>query len=260
MDAIELKKISKKYKLYKNNREILSDFFLKSQKSKEFSALENISFKVKKGTSYGVIGDNGSGKSTLLRIISNNTIPTEGEVLKSGKVALLNVGAGISQHYTGIQNIYYKSTLNGLTKDETDALLDEIIEFSELGEFIDQPVRKYSSGMRAKLGFSIAIHIPFDILIVDEALAVGDARFREKCLKRLNELQNTGKTILFVSHSVEQVKSFCEKCCWIHKGELVAKGKSDAIIELYKEYSNKNLTIDVAKRLIDYDKGTYYVD
>lgn len=260
MDAIELKNISKKYKLYKNNREILSDFFLKSHKSKEFTALENISFKVTKGTSYGVIGDNGSGKSTLLRIISNNTIPTEGEVRKNGKVALLNVGAGISQHYTGVQNIYYKSALNGLTKDETDALLEEIVDFSELGEFIDQPVRKYSSGMRAKLGFSIAIHIPFDILIVDEALAVGDALFREKCLKRLNELQNTGKTILFVSHSVEQVKSFCEKCCWIHKGELIAKGKSDVVIELYKEYSNKNLTIDVAKRLIDYDKGTYYVD
>lgn len=260
MNAIEIKKISKKYKLYKNNREILVDFLSKKHKCREFDALTDVSFNVRKGISYGVIGDNGSGKSTLLRIISNNTIATTGTIKKHGKVALLNVGAGISPHYTGIQNIYYKSTLNGLTNKDVDGLLNDIIEFSELGEFIEQPVRKYSSGMRAKLGFSIAIHNPFDILIVDEALAVGDALFRDKCLKKLNELQNSGKTILFVSHSVGQVQSFCERVCWIHQGELIAKGKSEPIIELYKEYSNKNISIEVAKRLIDYDKGTYYAD
>ncbi|MFV0498931.1 MAG: ABC transporter ATP-binding protein [Bacilli bacterium] len=260
MNAIELKNISKNYKLYKDNKDILREFFTGNDNSKTFTALEDISFSVKKGKTYGIIGQNGSGKSTLLQIISNNTIPTGGEIQTNGKVSLLNVGAGITPNYTGIQNIYYKCAINGLNKNETDEIINSIIEFSELGQFIHQPVRKYSSGMKSKLGFAIAIHTPFDILIVDEALAVGDAVFRNKCLKRMNELKNIGKTILFVSHSAEQVKQFCDYCCWIHEGELIAKGKSEAITDLYYEFTKKNISIDVAKRLVDYDKGTYYAD
>lgn len=260
MKSIEVKHISKEYKLYKNNKDLLLEFFFGKKRYKEFEALRDVNFSVDRGISYGIIGDNGSGKSTLLRIVSGNTIPTGGEVVSNGTVSLLNVGAGINSHYTGLENIFYKCALNGLTKAETEKILDEIIEFSELGDFIDQPVRKYSAGMRAKLGFSIAIHNPFDILIVDEALAVGDASFREKCMQRMNELQGQGKTILFVSHGADQVKSFCKKCCWIHKGELIAKGESAPVIELYKEFTRKNISIEIAKRLVDYDRGTYYAD
>lgn len=260
MKAIVVENICKEYKLYKNNKDVFYEIFTGKNRSETFTALENVSFSVEKGTSYGIIGDNGSGKSTLLRIISNNTVQTEGSIENNGKVALLNVGAGISQHYTGIQNIYYKSALNGLDKETVDELVDDIIKFSELEEFIEQPARKYSSGMRAKLGFSIAIHNPFDILIVDEALAVGDASFRQKCMNKMNELQMQGKTIIFVSHSTEQVRSFCDKCCWLHKGEMIAKGKTDVVLELYKEFSNKNASLEVIKRIIDYDKGTYYAD
>lgn len=260
MNAIELHNISKSYKLYESKSDVLKEFFTKKENAKSFEALRDISFNVEKGKTYGIMGQNGSGKSTLLRIVSNNTVPTSGSYIAHGCISLLNVGAGISPNYTGLENIYYKSTINGLTKTETEEIIDDIIEFSELGEFINQPVRKYSSGMRAKLGFAIAIHNPFDILIVDEALSVGDAIFRAKCMKRMNELKNSGRTILFVSHSASMVAQFCDDCCWIHKGELIAKGKSKKIVDLYNEFTKKNITIEVAKRLVDYDKDTYYVD
>lgn len=259
MNAIELENISKSYKLYDNKKEVLKEFLTGKSNVRTFDALDNISFNVKAGTTYGIMGQNGSGKSTLLRIVSKNTIPTSGTITSNGEVYLLNVGAGISPHYSGIENIYYKCTINGMSKKEINEIIDEIIEFSELEEFITQPVRKYSSGMRSKLGFAIAIHTNFDILIVDEALAVGDAVFRNKCMKKMNELKNLGKTILFVSHSASQVAQFCDNCCWIHQGELIAKGKSEKIVDLYKEYTKKNITIDIAKRLVDYDKDTYYV-
>lgn len=260
MNAIEIMNISKEYKLYENKTDLIQEFFSGIDKSEKFSALNNVSFAVKKGKSYGILGQNGSGKSTLLRIVSNNAIPTSGQVKRIGKVSLFNVGAGISPNYTGLQNIYYKCTINGLNKKQTDAILDQIIEFSELEKFINQPVRKYSSGMKAKLGFAIAIHNQFDILIVDEGLAVGDAIFREKCMAKMNELKKQGRTILFVSHSSSQVASFCDDCCWIHEGELIAKGKSGKITELYNEFTKKNISIDIAKRLVDYDKDSYYVE
>lgn len=260
MNVIELKKISKSYKLYDKKSDVFKEFFTGKESAKSFEALHDISFSVKKGKTYGIMGQNGSGKSTLLRIISKNTIPTSGEFNSTGRVYLLNVGAGISAHYSGLDNIYYKCTLNGLSKKETDEIIDQIIEFSELGDFVNQPVRKYSSGMRSKLGFAIAIHCPFEILIVDEALAVGDAVFRNKCMQKMNELKTEGKTILFVSHSASQVAQFCDDCCWIHQGELIAKGQSKKIVELYTEFTQKNITIDVAKRLVDYDKDSYYVE
>lgn len=225
-----------------------------------FKALDNVSFNVEQGKSYGIIGQNGSGKSTLLRLISNNAIPTSGSIESNGVVSLLNVGVGISDNYTGIQNIYYKCALNGMSKLETDQVLDKIIEFSELADFIYQPVRKYSSGMRAKLGFAIAIYCEFDILIIDEALAVGDERFKNKCLKKMSELKSKGKTMLFVSHSSHMVKQFCERCCWLHKGELIAKGKVADIVELYSDYMANNISLDMVKRVVDYDKGIYYED
>lgn len=260
MNAITLTNVSKEYKLYKNDRDVIYEFFTKKEKSNTLKAITNINFSVKKGTTYGIIGQNGSGKSTLLRIVSNNTIPTSGIVDSKGRVSLLNVGAGISGNYTGMENIYYKCTINGLSKSEIATIKNDIIEFSELGEFINQPVRKYSSGMKAKLGFAIAIHNPFDILIIDEALAVGDAVFRNKCLKKMNELKKKDKTILFVSHSANQVKQFCDRCCWIHKGEMIAKGKSCNIVDIYNQFTQKSITLETAKRIIDYDKETYYAD
>lgn len=259
MKAIELKNVSKSYKLYDTKKEVLKDFFMGKSSVRTFEALRDISFSVSSGTTYGIMGQNGSGKSTLLRIVSKNTLPTSGDIDCQGNVYLLNVGAGISPNYTGIENIYYKCTINGMSKSEIDAIIEEIIDFSELEEFIHQPIRKYSSGMKSKLGFAIAIHTDFDILIVDEALAVGDAAFKNKCMKKMNELKNQNKTILFVSHSASQVAQFCDKCCWIHQGELIAKGESKKIVDLYNEFTKKNITIEVAKRLVDYDKDTYYV-
>lgn len=260
MYAVQIESISKEYKMYSSTSDVLLDFFLGKKKYKTHKALDDISFSVDYGTTYGIIGQNGSGKSTLLRVISKNTYPTSGLLNTNGSVYLLNVGAGISPNYTGLENIYYKCTINGMSKEETDQIIDQIIEFSELEEFIYQPVKKYSSGMRAKLGFAIAIHNSFDILIVDEALAVGDETFKNKCLKKMNELKKSGKTILFVSHSSGQVASFCDKCCWVHKGELIAKGDSRKIVDLYNEFTKKNITISVAKRLVDYDRETYYAN
>ncbi len=260
MHSIELYNVSKQYKLYKNNKDIIFEFLFGKNAAKTLNALDDVSFSVNEGSTYGIMGQNGSGKSTLLRVVSGNTIPSSGDMKINGRVSLLNVGAGINTNYTGIENIHYKCTINGLSRKETNDIISDIIEFSELGDFIYQPVRKYSSGMKAKLGFAIAIHNPFDILIVDEALAVGDAVFRDKCMQKMNELKKSGSTILFVSHSAGQVKSFCDRCCWIHKGELIAKGKSDVIVDLYNDFTQKKITLKTTKRIVDYDKETYYAD
>ncbi len=244
MNVIEVKNVTKKYNLYKNEKEILKEVVFGGNRHKEHLALKNVSFKVKKGETFGVLGGNGSGKSTVLNIINGTTQPTSGKAITRGKVSLLNVGAGIIAGYTGYENIYYKCGLMGLTRKQVDERLESIIEFSELGEFIEQPVKKYSSGMKAKLGFAIAIHVEPDILIVDEALAVGDARFQTKCHQKIRDLQASGVTILYVSHSEGAVNSICDRACWIQKGELICQGEAKVVSGLYRQFMRKEKTIE----------------
>ncbi len=260
MYAIEVLDVIKDYKLYEKNSDVIKEIFTRKKLHRTFQALSGVSFKVKKGITYGVVGNNGSGKSTVLSLINGTSYPTSGKVKTRGAVSLLNVGAGIIGSNTGRENIYYKCALSGLTQDQIDERIDSIIEFSELGEFIEQPVEKYSSGMKSKLGFAIAIHIEPEILIIDEALAVGDKVFRLKCMDKMNSLKAAGITILFVSHSESQVKSFCDRACWIHKGELIAKGESANVVKLYGDFMNKKLTIEAAKELVRGAEHLYYVD
>ncbi len=260
MYAIEVQNVVKEYKLYDKNIDVLKELFTKKKLHKTYTALNDVSFKVEKGISYGVVGNNGSGKSTVLSLINGTTYPTSGKIKTDGVVSLLNVGAGIIKSNTGRENIYYKCALSGLTNQEIDERIDSIIEFSELGEFIEQPVEKYSSGMKSKLGFAIAIHIEPEILIVDEALAVGDKVFRNKCMDKMDALKEAGITILFVSHSEKQVKGFCDRACWIHKGDLISKGKSKDVLKLYSNFMKKKISIDEAKELVSADQAVYYVD
>ncbi len=260
MYAIEVIDVVKDYKLYSKNSDVLRELFSKKKLHQTHQALKGVSFKVPKGISYGVVGNNGSGKSTVLSLINGTAYPTSGKIKTEGVVSLLNVGAGIISSNTGRENIYYKCTLSGLSQAQIDERIDSIIEFSELGDFIDQPVDKYSSGMKSKLGFAIAIHIEPEILIVDEALAVGDKPFRDKCMDKMNSLKESGITILFVSHSEGQVMSFCQRSCWIHQGEVIAKGESRYVMKLYGQFMKKGLTIEAAKEIVAARSNVYYID
>lgn len=206
----------------------------------EFLALKDVSFEVKKGESWGLIGTNGSGKSTLLKLICGILKPYKGTVEVNGTIApLIELGAGFDSELTARENIYLNGALLGYDKAFMDQHFDEIIEFSELSEFIDVPLKNFSSGMAARLGFSVATIVKPDILIVDEVLAVGDAAFQEKCKQRMTEMLSGGTTLLFVSHSIEQVKELCENIAWIHKGELKKYGKVNDVVDLYMKEINK---------------------
>ncbi len=247
MNAIEVKNVTKIYKLYDSEKDILKEIIFNRKKHKEFTALKNVSFNVTKGDTYGILGGNGSGKSTVLSIINGTTYPTSGKVKTKGKVALLNVGAGIIPGYTGLENIYYKCGLMGINRKQIDEMKESIIEFSELGEFINHKVNKYSAGMKAKLGFAIAIHIEPDVLIVDEALAVGDSRFAKKCHGKMDELKKKGITIVYVSHSHAAVRSFCKHACWIDKGEFIGEGKAGELSKIYEKYMTDKIDLETAK-------------
>lgn len=250
MYAIEVKNIKKTYQLYKNEKDVLKELITGKTRHRKFEALKGISFSVKKGETYGVLGGNGSGKSTILNIINGTTQPTSGSVKANGKIALLNVSAGIIPGYTGYENIYYKCGLMGISKKEIEANMESIIEFSEIREFLDQPVKKYSAGMKSKLGFAIAIHCAPDILIVDEALAVGDSRFQAKCHAKIQELRDGGMTIILVSHSHGQVKQICEDAVWIQLGEVICQGKSEPVADLYEQYMANKITLDEARKIV----------
>ena len=212
------------------------------KREKKFFALKDISFTVNEGDSVGIIGLNGSGKSTLTDLLAEVTQPTSGAIDINGTVSLIAIGAGLEQELTGVENIRMKCLMHGLTDEQIDELFDDIVEFSELGEFIYQPIRTYSSGMKSRLGFSIAIHIDPDILIVDEALSVGDKTFSDKCLVKIKEFQEQNKTIFFVSHSSGQVKQMCNKAVWIQFGRMEKFGEAERIVEEYDNYiENFNL-------------------
>jgi teichoic acid transport system ATP-binding protein len=234
--SVVVKDITKKYKLYNKNSEKLLDLLLPKSYGEEYFALRNVSFEAEKGDVIGFVGVNGSGKSTLSNIIAGIIPPTDGNVQTNGKTALIAVSSGLNNQLTGRENIELKMLMLGFDKNRIKELEPEIIEFSELGKFIDQPVKSYSSGMKSRLGFSISVHIDPDILIIDEALSVGDKNFAEKCLEKMNEFKAKGKTMFFVSHSIGQMKKFCQKALWLEYGELKAYGAMKEVMPQYEAF------------------------
>lgn len=236
MKAITVENVTKVYKLYNDPkdrfREAVSPF--KKVYSEPFYALRDISFDVEKGETVGIIGTNGSGKSTILKIITGVISPTEGQVRVDGKVsALLELGAGFDMEYSGIENIYMNGAVLGFTREQMEAKKDEILEFADIGDFVHQPVKTYSSGMLVRLAFALAINVEPEILIIDEALAVGDAFFQAKCFHKLEEIKAGGTTILFVSHDIVSVKKLCSRAIWIERGKLCVAGPSGEVCEKY---------------------------
>ena len=236
MNAITVKNVSKIYKLYEKPIDRLKETLTRKSYSREFYALNDVSFEVEKGTTVGIIGTNGSGKSTILKIITGVLSQTSGEVQTVGNIsALLELGAGFNMDYTGIENIYMNGTMMGFTREEMDAKLDDILEFAEIGDFITQPVKTYSSGMFVRLAFALAINVDPDILIVDEALSVGDVFFQAKCYKRMDEIRKKGTTVLMVTHDMGSIIKYCDKVVLLNKGDKVAEGPAGEMVDLYKK-------------------------
>ncbi len=237
--AIEVKNVTKSFKIYYDKANTLKEhlLFWNRNKSEIFTALNGVDLEIKKGETVGLIGINGSGKSTLLKLMTKIYYPTTGKIITHGKVtSLLELGAGFHQDFTGKENIYFNAAIFGLTKQEIEKRIDEIIEFSELGDFINNPVRTYSSGMYMRLAFSIAINVDADILLIDEILAVGDKHFQDKCFAKLNELKNSDKTIVIVSHDLGKIKEICNRAIWIDEGKVELDGSPEKVI---KEYIKK---------------------
>ena len=236
--ALKVDHVGMKFNLSKEKVDNLKEYFIKFVKKEltyqEFWALKDVNFTVKKGDRVGIVGLNGAGKRTLLKVIAGVLKPTEGKVITNGKIVpLLELGAGFDKQYTGAENIYLYGSLLGYSKEFIDEKYDEIVEFSELGEFIDVPVKNYSSGMRARLGFSIATVVQPEILILDEVLSVGDAQFRKKSEARIQSMFASGVTVLFVSHSLEQVKRICNKAVMLEHGTVIAKGDVEDVATIY---------------------------
>ncbi len=209
----------------------------------QFWALQGVNLSIYAGESVAVIGRNGAGKSTLFRILSGITTPTTGHVAVCGRFAtLIALGAGFNPERTGRENIYLNAAIQGFSPRQIAPFLDEIIAFSELGRFIDLPVKRYSSGMTARLGFSVAVHILPDIMFIDEVLSVGDAAFQEKCMKRIAAMKAQGRTLVFVSHSADTVRNLCERAIWLHKGRLMLDGPVDMVLEHYRALLSESST------------------
>lgn len=219
-----------------NLKEYVIKIIKKEMRYQEFWALRDINFELKKGDRLGILGFNGAGKSTLLKVIAGVLKPTEGNVKSKGRIVpLLELGAGFDKDYTGAENIYLYGAMLGYSKDFLREKYDEIVEFSELGDFINVPIKNYSSGMKARLGFSIATVVEPDILILDEVLSVGDAKFKKKSEKRIKDMFEKGVTVLFVSHSLAQVQNLCNRAILLEKGQMIADGSIDDVSELYSE-------------------------
>lgn len=234
--AIKVNNVTKTYKLYDKPIDRLKESLSRRQYHRPFNALNDVSFEVEKGTTVGIIGTNGSGKSTMLKIITGVLSQTGGTVETAGNIsALLELGAGFNMDYTGIENIYMNGTMMGFTRDQMDEKLDDILEFAEIGDFVYQPVKTYSSGMFVRLAFALAINVDPDILIVDEALSVGDVFFQSKCYKRMEEIRQNGTTILMVTHDMGSIIKYCDKVIVLNKGDKVAEGPAGEMVDLYKK-------------------------
>lgn len=236
--AIRIRNLYKDFKINSDKARTLKEKVLFSKRNKvdRITILKDIDLDIKKGETVALIGTNGSGKSTLLKLMTKIIYPTKGTIKTYGKLtSLLELGAGFHPDFTGRENIYFNAAIFGLTKQEIEKRLDQIIEFAELGDFIDNPVRTYSSGMYMRLAFSIAINVDAEILLIDEILAVGDQHFQDKCFAKLHELKESDKTIVIVTHNLDQVKNLCNRAIWIKDGKVQMDGKPDNVVEKYLE-------------------------
>lgn len=235
--AVSVENVSKKFRLYHERNQSLKSTIMRGRRSvhEDFWALKDVSFDVPEGSTFGLIGSNGSGKSTLLKCLAKIYYPESGSITANGKIAaLLEVGSGFHPELTGRENIFLNASILGMSKREVSARFDEIVDFSGVEEFIDQPVKNYSSGMYVRLGFSVAINVNPDILVVDEVLAVGDAEFQAKCRSKFSEFRQSGKTVILVSHDMSTVKAMCDHVAWLNHGTLVTAGAADRAIAAYE--------------------------
>jgi ABC-type polysaccharide/polyol phosphate transport system ATPase subunit len=259
MYAMKVENMGVKFKLSHKKQTTMKDMFVQTFTRKGprgsakpegediFWALRNVSFTVNEGESFGVIGHNGAGKSTLLQILTGIYKPDEGTVERRGRLGLLQLGTGFHPELSGRDNIFLNGAILGLKKKEVDALYDSIVEFSELERFIDMPIKNYSSGMTARLSFSIAINIRPDILLIDEVLSVGDEHFRKKSRQKLEEIRTAGKTLVMVTHSLGEIKKICDRALCLNKGQVVFEGKSDEAVDFYLEQVKKDEQNKAAK-------------
>lgn len=234
--AIIVDNVSKRFKVYYDKPNTLKErlVFWNKTKVNYHQVLKNINIDIKKGETVALIGVNGSGKSTLLKLMTKIIYPNKGRITTNGKLtSLLELGAGFHPDFSGRENIYFNASIFGLTKKEIDERLDNIIEFSELEHFIDNPVRTYSSGMYMRLAFSVAINVDADILLIDEILSVGDEHFQNKCFNKMLELKNEGKTMVFVTHSMDSVKKLCDRTIWLKDGKIKMDGNTNDVVEKY---------------------------
>ncbi|WP_088838691.1 MULTISPECIES: ABC transporter ATP-binding protein [unclassified Listeria] len=232
---VSFKHVSKEYDLFASKAESMKAAFRKESQD-SFWALKDVSFTIFEGESIGIIGINGSGKSTISSIMAGIVQATEGEVKTNGVASLIAINAGFKGPLTGLENIRLKCLMQGLTNKQIERILPDIIDFADIGDFINQPVKNYSSGMRSRLGFAVSVHIDPDILIIDEALSVGDDTFYHKCVNKIESFKAEGKTIVFVSHSLEQVKKLCDRIIWMHYGSLKEIGAANEVAESYESF------------------------
>ena len=237
-DRIIVEHVYKSFNIYMDKANSLKEklLFWNRNKKEKREVLKDINLTIKNGEAVGLIGVNGSGKSTLLKLMTKIIYPNQGKITTNGKLtSLLELGAGFHPDFSGRENIYFNASIFGLTRKKIDERLDKIIEFSELGSYIDNPVRTYSSGMYMRLAFAVAINVDADILLVDEVLAVGDQHFQDKCIAKMKELKEEGKTMVFVTHSLSTVKDFCNRAIWLSNGEIKMDGEPDTVIDKYLE-------------------------
>jgi ABC-type polysaccharide/polyol phosphate transport system ATPase subunit len=238
--AIEVINLWKMFRFYRQRSTMLKDAFINifhgGTKYDEFWALKGISFSVQRGESIGIIGRNGAGKSTIFKLISGVLLADRGEILTKGRISpLIELEAGLHPELSGVENIYLNGAIYGMSRQEVEKKLDEIVDFSGLGDFIYSPVRTYSSGMTTRLGFSIAINVNADILLIDEVLAVGDAEFQQRCYNKIHELKRNGATIAYVSHNLKSVVNLCERVIWLEKGEVEMVGEPRGVVQRYSK-------------------------
>lgn len=247
-DTVIVKNVYKKYKMHKKPSEKLLDVLLPGGYGEDFYALQDISFTAQKGDVIGLVGVNGSGKSTLSNIISGVVPPTSGIVETVGQTSLIAIASGLNNQLTGRENIELKCLMLGFNKKQIKEMEPEIIGFADIGKFIDQPVKKYSSGMKSRLGFAISVTVNPDILVIDEALSVGDQAFAEKSKNKMFEFKEQGKTIFFVSHTMKQVKDFCEKVMWLEYGEIKDYGPAEEVLPKYQKFLKKYKEMSPAEK------------
>ncbi len=234
--VLDVRDVTKTYRVFNSPAQRLKDLLGLNSEHQDVLALSTLSFKLSRGETVGIVGANGSGKSTLLQIICGTLAPTDGEIKRHGRIAaLLELGAGFNPEFSGIENVFLNASINGFTEEQTEKVLPDILAFADIGEHIDQPVKTYSSGMYVRLAFSVAIHVEPDLLIIDEALAVGDEAFQRKCFARLRDLQSKGVSILFVSHSAESVMSLCDRALLIDHGHLLMDGIPKSVVANYQK-------------------------